>query len=57
MTIVERSSGFWIVDIFGVVEGPFLDYDEAANWVRHFEASENAYDNRFDCYSNEWEAA
>ena len=57
MTIVERSSGFWILDIDGVIEGPFLNYNEAANWIRHFEAAENAYENRFDCYSNEWEAA
>lgn len=56
MTIVERSSGFWIVDIDGVIEGPFFDYAEAEAWVRNFEAAENVYDNIFDFYSNDWES-
>ena len=27
--IVERSSGYWIVDDCGVVDGPFISYSEA----------------------------
>ena len=27
--IVERSSGYWIVDNWGVVDGPFIELDEA----------------------------
>ena len=27
--IVERSSGYWIVDEVGVVDGPFIELDEA----------------------------
>ena len=27
--IVERSSGYWIVDDFGVVDGPFIELDDA----------------------------
>ena len=27
--IVERSSGYWIVDDHGVVDGPFIELDEA----------------------------
>ena len=27
--IVERSSGYWIVDDDGVVDGPFIELDEA----------------------------
>lgn len=56
MTIVERSSGFWVVDIDGVIEGPFMEYEEALAWIRNFEAEENAHDNQFDCYCNDWEA-
>ena len=26
--IVERSSGYWIVDDYGVIDGPFLSMDE-----------------------------
>jgi hypothetical protein len=29
MEIIERSSGYWIVDDCGVVEGPFISYSEA----------------------------
>ena len=27
--IVERSSGYWIVDDHGVVDGPFIELNEA----------------------------
>ena len=27
--IIERSSGYWIVDDWGVVGGPFIELDEA----------------------------
>ena len=27
--IVERSSGYWIVDDCGVVDGPFIELDDA----------------------------
>ena len=27
--IVERSSGYWIVDDCGAVSGPFISYSEA----------------------------
>ena len=29
MTIIERSSGFWMVDQQGVVKGPFLTWKKA----------------------------
>lgn len=29
MEIIERSSGYWIVDDCGVVDGVFLSLDEA----------------------------
>ena len=29
--IVERSSGFWITDNFGVLKGPYDTVDEAEN--------------------------
>ena len=32
MEIIERSSGFWIVDDSGIVEGPFETVEEAALW-------------------------
>lgn len=31
MEIVERSSGYWIVDNLGVVDGPFLSLKEAVS--------------------------
>lgn len=55
MTIVERSSGFWVVDVYGVVEGPFMEYEEALAWIRDFENAEKAYDNQYDSYANDWE--
>ena len=30
LEIVERSSGFWLVDKSGVVDGPFLTMEDAA---------------------------
>ena len=27
--IVERSSGYWLVDKSGVVDGPFIDLEDA----------------------------
>ena len=27
--IIERSSGYWIVDDTGAIDGAFIDYDEA----------------------------
>ena len=30
-SIVERSSGWWVVDDYGVVEGPF-DNKKSAEW-------------------------
>jgi len=29
MRIVERSSGYWIVASYGVVEGPYITQEEA----------------------------
>ena len=29
--IVERSSGYWIVDDCGIVDGPFIELDEAVS--------------------------
>lgn len=37
MNIVERSSGFWIVDASGVVEGPFDSAEEAAAVIHRME--------------------
>ena len=34
MEIVERSSGFWIVDASGVVDGPFLSIIEAVEAMK-----------------------
>jgi hypothetical protein len=31
--IVERSSGFWVVDRSGVVEGPFDTLELANTWI------------------------
>ncbi len=33
MEIVERSSGYWIVDEYGVVEGPFDEVWQAQEWI------------------------
>jgi hypothetical protein len=33
MNIVERSSGYWIVDNDGVIEGPFDTIEEAQNYI------------------------
>jgi hypothetical protein len=33
LEIVERSSGFWVVDNSGVVDGPFDTVTEAQAWV------------------------
>ena len=27
--IIERASGYWIVDEHGVIDGAFIEYDEA----------------------------
>ena len=32
MEIIERSSGYWIVDEHGVVEGPFIELEEAQSF-------------------------
>ncbi len=37
MEIVERSSGYWIVDKSGVLDGPFIDFEDA---VKALEALE-----------------
>jgi hypothetical protein len=55
MTIVERSSGFWIVDFDGVIEGPFLDYEEAEACVRQLESLELANSAKFDSFANDFE--
>ena len=31
--IIERSSGYWIVDEHGVIDGAFIEYDEALTIV------------------------
>ena len=33
LTIVERSSGFWVVDNSGPVEGPFETFEVAQSWI------------------------
>ena len=33
MEIVERSSGYWIVDEHGAVDGPFIELEEAQSQV------------------------
>lgn len=33
MNIVERSSGYWVVDNDGVIEGPFDTIKEAQNYI------------------------
>jgi hypothetical protein len=33
MNIVERSSGYWVVDNDGVIEGPFNTIEEAQNYI------------------------
>tara|TARA_B100000475_G_C14729970_1_gene201439 strand:+ start:170 stop:292 length:123 start_codon:yes stop_codon:yes gene_type:complete len=32
MEIVERSSGYWIVDEHGAVDGPFIELEEAQSF-------------------------
>ena len=36
--IIERSSGYWIVDEHGVVDGAFIEYDEALKVLENLEA-------------------
>lgn len=38
LTIVERSSGFWVVDNSGVVEGPFSDALAAQAFINVWES-------------------
>jgi hypothetical protein len=33
LRVVERSSGYWVVDDTGVVEGPFDSLREAINYI------------------------
>ena len=33
MNIVERSSGYWVVNNDGVIEGPFNTIEEAQNYI------------------------
>jgi hypothetical protein len=33
MEIVERSSGYWVVDDCGAVAGPFVELDEAETFI------------------------
>ena len=35
--IVERSSGYWIVDEHGVVDGAFIEFDEALEVLKNLE--------------------
>ena len=35
--IVERSSGYWIVDEDGVVDGAFIELDEALKALKNLE--------------------
>ena len=37
--IVERSSGFWIVDEYGVVDGAFIELDEALEALENLEVT------------------
>ena len=39
--IVERSSGYWIVDDYGVVDGPFIELKEALMMLIALEAVES----------------
>ena len=36
--IIERSSGYWIVDDHGVIDGAFIEYDEALKVLENLEA-------------------
>ena len=36
--IIERSSGYWIVDEHGAVDGAFIEYDEALEVLENLEA-------------------
>ena len=40
MEIVERSSGYWIVDDTGVVDGPFIELKEAMETLAQLEAAD-----------------
>ena len=33
MNIVERSSGYWVVDNYGVIDGPFYTIKEAQQYI------------------------
>ena len=37
--IVERSSGYWIVDGHGFTEGPFIELDEEVENLKQLEKS------------------
>jgi hypothetical protein len=41
-SIVERSSGWWIVDDYGVVEGPFDDKESAEAYIKIY-GSDSVY--------------
>ena len=36
--IIERSSGYWIVDEHGAVDGAFIEYDEALKVLENLAA-------------------
>ncbi len=33
MEIVERSSGWWVVDMYGALKGPYMYRSSAQKWV------------------------
>ena len=39
--IIERSSGYWIVDDHGIVDGSFIDYEEALEVLKNLEDDSN----------------
>ena len=39
--IIERSSGYWIVDDHGIVDGSFIDYEEALDVLKNLDDDSN----------------
>ena len=39
--IIERSSGYWIVDDHGIVDGSFIEYEEAFEALKNLEDDSN----------------
>ena len=39
--IIERSSGYWIVDDHGIVDGSFIEYKEALEVLKNLEDDSN----------------